>query len=504
LTEEPLPSSQPKILVVEDEQVVAMDLEASLQELGYQVAGVTSTGRDALELAREMCPDLVLMDIHLHGSMDGITAAAEIRRQWQIPVVFVTAFASEEILSRAKAVGPYGYLTKPFRTKELNATVMVALQQHRLTRSVFQEHGWLHTLLASMSDGVIATDAKGQVKFLNLKAEAITGWTLPEALGRPIEEVYPLREESGTPVEKCQLRCVLADHKPIGRQRFLLRTRSEQSLMVEDSAAPMHDGQGRLTGAVTVIVDITERQRAERERERLLAELARSNEDLSRFSYTVSHDLQGPVRTIRSFAELLQRRYKDQLQGDGAEWVQLITETSSGMQQLIKALLGYAQAGQAHLQRENIAVGEAVGAVRMLLASRIAETGAQITAGPLPSIQADPIQFQQLLQNLFSNALQYHAPNQPPRIAMTCESAAEGWTFSVADQGQGIPAEQLDRIFAPLTRLHSAEVGGTGLGLAICRTIVERHGGRIWAESEGAGQGATIRFFLPRPASAAQ
>ena len=131
----------PSILIVEDEQVVAMDVELQLRDLGYNVTGVATSGREALDAIQQDLPDLVLMDIQLHGPMDGIAVASLIRQQWQIPVIFVTAYANSDLVDRAKETGPYGYLTKPYSTKELNATLAVALEQHHLVREIFAEHG---------------------------------------------------------------------------------------------------------------------------------------------------------------------------------------------------------------------------------------------------------------------------------------------------------------------------------------------------------------------------
>lgn len=490
--------NRPKILVVEDEQVVALDVEATLEGMGYRVVGIAGTGKEALQMTQESCPDLVLMDIQLQGDPDGIVAAAEIRQRWQIPVVFVTAFAGAEVLVRARTAGAYGYVTKPFRTKELNATVAIALEQHRLTKQIFQEHGWLRTLLTGMSNGIIATDAQGNVKFLNPVAEKLTGWALQEALGRSIEEVYPLRAEDSGPLEMCQLRRVLAMNQPIGRERFLLERRSEGSVVVEDLASPIHNSQGQLVGAVTVMTDITERQQAERERDRLMVELERSNADLARFSYTVAHDLQTPVRTIKSFAELLTREVGGHLPERAIEYLAFLSGAASGMERLIQALLRYAQVGEAPVKREWVAVSEVLAEAQLSLAALRSETQAHIEAGELPRIYVDRTQFQQLLQNLLVNALQYRLAGQEPYVSVVGESTDESWTFSVTDRGQGISPEHLERVFAPLTRLHGADVPGSGLGLALCRTIVERHGGRIWAESAGPGHGTTIRFVLPR------
>jgi PAS domain S-box-containing protein len=488
-----------KILIVEDEQILAMDVRAQLSDLGYDVVGIASTGKEALRLSEERCPELVLMDIQLHGSIDGIAVAGEIRRRWQVPVVFMTAFAGEETLSRAKLSGPYGFLPKPFEMKSLNATVSIALEQHRMTREVFQEHGWLRTVLASMSDGVIATDLDGGVKYLNPVAENLTGWTLAEALGRPIEEVYPLRNEDETPVEQCQLRHVLATNKAIGRQRFLLYSRTNSTVLVEDSAAPIHAAQGTMTGAVAVITDVTERESAERERQRLQTELERSNAELSRFSYSLAHDLQAPATSIAALGELLRQGKEGDLTAGQLQVLGMMTESARGMQRLVSSILNYAQIGHGEVNLESVPVNAVIQAVQVRLFDAIESSGAEIRheSESLPVVQADRTQLEQVFQNLLSNAIKYRKPGEAPRISISAERIGEDWAFSVKDNGQGIPPERLQRIFEPLKRLHGSDIPGTGLGLALCQRIIERQGGRIWAESAGVGRGATIRFVLP-------
>ncbi|HEY4087985.1 MAG TPA: ATP-binding protein [Bryobacteraceae bacterium] len=486
-----------KILIAEDEQILAMDVSAQLSDLGYDVVGIASTAREALRLSDERRPDLVLMDIQLHGSVDGIAAASEIRRQWQIPVVFMTAFAGEETLKRARLSGPYGYLPKPFEAKHLNAAVSVALQQHRSTREVFQEHGWLRTVLLSMSDGVIATDLDGRVKFLNPVAENLTGWTLAEALGRSIEEVYILRREDGAPLAECQLRRVLATTRAIGRERFLLAARSTQPIFVEDSAAPIHDSQGTIIGAVTVITDVTERERSERQRQRLQAELETSNAELSRFSYSLSHDSQAPANNIAALGELLRQGKEGAVTNGQSHILQMITESAGGMQRLISSMLNFAQIGHGEIAFEPVPLNGVVETVRVRLSEAIATSGARIQYESLPTITGDRSQIEQVFQNLLSNAIQYRKPGEVPVISISAENTGDEWRFSVADNGQGISPEWLSRVFQPLKRLHGSEIPGTGLGLTLCQRIIERHGGRMWAESAGTGHGTIIRFVLP-------
>jgi signal transduction histidine kinase len=175
----------------------------------------------------------------------------------------------------------------------------------------------------------------------------------------------------------------------------------------------------------------------------------------------------------------------------------MIEHATDGMDRLIKSLLRYAQTGHGQLNRERVPVDGIIESVRETLEPLIVTTGAQIVYKPLPAVEADPILLQLLLQNLIENAIKYHRPEEAPVVELSCETSREGWQFAIKDNGQGIPAGHQDLVFEPLKRLHGSEIPGTGLGLAVCRTIVARHGGRIWGESEGSGYGATFRFTLP-------
>lgn len=486
-----------KILIVEDEQIAAMDVRAQISDLGYDVVGIAGTGKEALRLSGECRPDLVLMDIQLHDPMDGITAASEIQQRWQIPVVFMSASAEDEILSRANLCVPYGYLPRPFEAKHLNATVSIALRQQRLTHEVFQEHGWLRTLLASMSAGLIATDLEGRVMFVNPAAENFTGWSRAEALGRPIEEVYILRDEDGTPSSECPLRLVLGTNKAIHRERFLLAARANSTIFVEDSTAPIHDAEGKMTGAITVITDASEREQSERNSRRRQAELERSNAELSQFSYSLAHELCAPASSIAALSELLRQGKEGELTSGQSHILNIMTEAAGGMQRLIPSMLSFAQIGHGEISVESVPVTAVIEAVRARLWDVIRASGAKIDYKSLPVIEADRIQLEQVFQNLLSNAIQYRNPAETPHISISVERIGEEWACSVEDNGQGIPPESLERIFQPLKRLHGRDIPGTGLGLALCQRIIGRHGGRIWAESAGMGRGAIIRFVLP-------
>ncbi|HMF75115.1 MAG TPA: ATP-binding protein [Bryobacteraceae bacterium] len=228
--------------------------------------------------------------------------------------------------------------------------------------------------------------------------------------------------------------------------------------------------------------------------------LTRSNEDLQRFAHLASHDLQEPLKTMSSYATLVQRRYKGRLDDQADEFLTHIQNGAMRMGDLIKGLLGYAEAGQ---QSEHdwapVSAEEVVALALNNLEQSIAESKAIVTYGALPAIRGDGMQLTQLFQNVVSNGIKYRLPDEPPRITISAkEDAGHGIVFfSVTDNGIGIAPAHHKQIFAPFRRLHGQEVPGSGIGLATCQRIVEGHGGKIWVESAGQGLGSTFWFSLP-------
>ncbi len=259
---------------------------------------------------------------------------------------------------------------------------------------------------------------------------------------------------------------------------------------------PINDAAGKPVRILSLSRDITARQKAEEERERLTRELTRSNQDLSQFAHTVAHDLQSPLRGVTSFAQLLQRKTQGTLPSEEQSLVDTIVESGRRMQDLVQALLRFAQVGQGELKKEHVGLREAVDSAVQSLQVQIAEQGASVETGELLSVLADPIQLLQVLQNLIGNALKYRRPEVPPRIVITATKRGNETLISVEDNGQGIAPEYQAIIFEPLKRLHGTEVPGTGLGLSTCQRIITRHGGRIWVESQ-LGVGSTFFFTLP-------
>lgn len=257
-------NGSPRIMVVEDEGIIAQDIKNCLEGLGYTVPDVVFTGREAIQRAEELRPDLVLMDIVLKGDIDGIETASEIRKKYNIPIVYLTAYEDDRTLKRAKLTEPLGYILKPFEERYLRSSIEMALYKHQMETRLKENERWLGTILKSVGDGVIVSDERGLVRFMNPIAEVLTGWELPEIIGREISSVLVLLDEDTREPIANPIRKVLAEDVIIGRSNHtILIARDGREILIDHSSSPLRDETGRITGAVLIIQDITERKLAE-------------------------------------------------------------------------------------------------------------------------------------------------------------------------------------------------------------------------------------------------
>jgi two-component system cell cycle sensor histidine kinase/response regulator CckA len=251
----------PQILIVEDEDIIAMDLENKLKSMGYAVAALASSGQEAVRKAAAIQPDLVLMDIRLKGAMDGVTAAHQIRALYDIPVIYLTAHADDYTLHRAKKTEPVGYILKPFEDKELRASIELALHNHGVENQLRKTERWLATTLKSIGEAIIASDENGRVAFMNPVAEALTGWRQEEALGKDLAEVFhAIDEQTRQPIENPLAEVMRREINPGLERPTLLIARGGTEKPIERTASPIQDDNGYVNGVVLVFRSVGERK----------------------------------------------------------------------------------------------------------------------------------------------------------------------------------------------------------------------------------------------------
>ncbi len=253
-----------KIMIVEDERIASEDVKVRLEQLGYKVTDIVSTGESAIKKSETSMPDLVLMDIKLQGPMSGIDAAQILRTRFNIPVVYLTAFADKQTLDKVKKTEPFGFILKPFEDRELHGVIETALYKHRIERKLMEKEAWLTTTLRSIGDAVIATDIQGKITFMNPVAEKLTGWKEEEAKAKNIKQVFRIvNEDSNKPVVN-PVEIVLKKGKLTGLPRHkILIDKKGNRLPIDDSGAPIKDDKGHIIGVVMVFKDISNRREVE-------------------------------------------------------------------------------------------------------------------------------------------------------------------------------------------------------------------------------------------------
>jgi len=474
-----------KVLVVEDEGLIAHDIAARLEALGHQVIGTAATADEAVEQAAGA--DVVLMDIRIDGQRDGIEAAQEVRARYQIPVVFLTAHADRATLERAKAAEPFGYITKPLAPASLHASIEMAVYKHRMERQLEEQEAWLRTTLASVAEAIVVADPLGRVRMLNPAAEALTGWSAQEAAGQRLESVVRLVDEAsgndlGDPAPLAILRGELV---PLDRGLMLV-ARKGREIAVEGTVSPVRSASETLLGVVLTLRDVSTRRWEERQLRQ-----AQRVEAAGQMAARISAEYSSLLRIIRGRTSHLSRQLGEYSPARGA--LEEIRDAAAAAEQLTEKL---AALGERRVARPEIVSLNAI--LRRL--SKLIETAAGtrlVTVfQPDPSagrIKADSSQIEQAIMNLVLHA---------------CAVTPSGGSVLIRTERAEAPQNGVLASFAAFSLWYAAaepdvehlfDPGGTredSLALSVAHSIAAEHGGYLSARA--ASDGTRIELLLPR------
>lgn len=508
------------VMVVEDEQLIALDIARALRTLGYAVTGTAASARDCIAGVEKQRPDLVLMDIHLaaadDGSVaDGIEAARTLRDRFDVPVVYLSAHVDEKTLTRAKQTAPLGYLVKPFRASELKSAVELGLYRHKLERQLRTREHWLSTTLRALGEAVIAVDPEGCISFMNAAAETLLSAPEHAVRGMPLASVVTLLDEKTR--EPLPEVCI-AELEPgacVKRPACIARLAAGGDLPVQHSVAAIIDERGQRLGAVSVLEDLTEIRRSQQQ-----MAMADRLASLGALAAGIAHEINNPLTYISGnigfLAEELSRlaglvargpeaSAQAEMQQSLAELTNLVREVEEGATRVgrIVADLGFFSKRDTGPQRGDV-IAPLEWALRVSHSAIAPRAQIKRDFMPVPEVRADEGKLGQVFLNLLLNASYAMQGGDPRRNELSVtvelesseEPAAKEWVrVTVRDTGTGMTPEVLARVFDPF--FTTKPVGlGTGLGLSVCHGMLADMGGEISATSE-LGKGSAFVVRLP-------
>ncbi|UQN10752.1 ATP-binding protein [Deinococcus sp. QL22] len=373
----------------------------------------------------------------------------------------------------------------------------LALERAQGLENLAQASRFNELILSNVGEGLTGVDLQGCTTFANPAALQLLGYAAAEFIGQPQHALIHHTRADGSPYPRdtCPIYAAFTAGQTQTVQGDVFWRKDGTSFPVEYTSTPIRNEAGQMTGAVLVFRDITQRQQAEAALHDSHQELQRSNAELEQFAYIASHDLQAPIRTVTSFAGIIERKYGSALDDRGRLYLQQIVNGGEHMKRLVDDLLAFSRVHTERRDLQSTDAGQVFDGVAQRLQDEV--PGAVLKRGDLPVVLADAQQLDRLLQNLMSNGLKYQREGSVPDIHVSAQREGRFWRFAVSDNGIGIEPQYYERIFEIFQRLHGRETyAGTGIGLAVCKKIVERHGGRLWLDST-LGVGSTFFFTLP-------
>ncbi|PWC31068.1 response regulator [Azospirillum sp. TSO35-2] len=490
-----------RILVVEDDRIVARDIQQQLARMGHTVVGLSASGEDAIRIAGSQQPDLVLMDIRLDGEMDGIEAARRIRDQHHIPIVFLTAYANDETVHRASLTEPFGYLLKPFEEPQMRTVIQMALYKHASDAKLRMGERRYAATLASIRDGVILCDNHARIDFMNRVAETMTGWSAVEAVGQPLAAVFAAVDEETRERLETFASLVLRTGNLAPPERLsTLVSRSGSEIVVEERCSVIIDDRGGVAGAVLVFSDMTQRRQIAEALRQAQADLAHVGRltTMGELAAAVAHEVSQPLMAIVTNAGTC-LQHLSRPQPDLAKTrtvVERIVRDAQRAGDVVRSIHALARRTPADpgWVDLNALITDTLTLVRAELRRAKVEVTSNLLKGS-PWVHGDRVQLQQLVLNLVMNAIEAMTglEQRERRITIASRSRDGRIHVSVEDTGVGIAQSDTEAIFKAL---FTTKPKGLGMGLSISRSIVELHGGQLTAAPRQPC-GSRFEFVLP-------
>ena len=527
--------NNPYVMIVEDERITALEIQARLKKRGYSVSAIAASGAEALEQAQKFRPDIALLDIHLKGNMDGIQTAERLRRHFDIPVIYISAYADKETLKRAKLTGPFGYVLKPIDNRELDATIEMALYKHKIEvelkivnqqlrasnqqlkaseQRLVDEQKFTDMIIQS-TPGLFYIFEKNSTRFVrkNDNWSNVTGYSDEKLDTMTALDFF----EKGPDGDLCAEWIQEGYENGFSSMENHLLTRSGNQIPYYFTGQRLDiDGMTYLVG---LGLDISKRKQAEEEREKLLKVLSSKNAELLSIVNIVSHDLRTPLINIAGFGRELSDDCKQlqNLMQDATfsadntkkantlineylpESLQFINASTNKMHMLLDGMIRVSRIGSAAIDIEPLDMNKMLDRVIKTVQFKAKEQGATITADKLPGCLGDNAMINQVFSNLVGNALKYLDAGRKRKIHISGRTEGQMSIYCAEDNGIGIDPEFHGKIFEVFYRLEPGDsAGGEGLGLTIVGRILDRNDGEIRVESEP-GKGS--RFFISLPAA---
>lgn len=501
-------TGRPRILIVEDEGLVALDIERSLKEVGFEVVGKVASADEAMECAAATKPDLVLLDVNIHGDLDGIETAEQLTREHDVAVAYLTAHADPSTIERASRRAPGGFLLKPFKREDLYSLVEIELvraRMARMERQVRERDQLLVTTLRSIGDAVFATDRNMAVTFMNGAAESLVGWTFAEAAGRPIHDVVQLRDEASGASLSAVMTEAMWGRSPCRVASATLVTRGGALRLVSDNIAPILDGE-ELLGCVVVLVDVTEQRTLARR-----LELADRMTSLGKHSASIGHDVNNALTIVAGnlmyLGEEVERSFSATPAvhpGKAAELRQALADARAGAERIEQIAVRLRLFGGEEARSESVDVSEVL-AWALGVTEREWKSRARVSLDlqRVPHVEGDEVRVGQIFLELLSRASQAVPPGNVDghEIRIVGGRDADGWAIVTMSHSGGWSGPAiLDRVADSATTragatVRSAAVAATATRLSICAGIVRELGGEI--TQSVIGEMDEVRVRLP-------